>query len=70
LEVRSINKSDTTNWSPTSKFTTKLNAPILLSPNNNSFNNDTIVEFSWEAVDNSNECFLQIAFDSSFQNHH
>jgi photosystem II stability/assembly factor-like uncharacterized protein len=65
-KVRSIRQTDTSDWSEIRKFTTKLNAPILLTPNNFSKNLDTNIILYWEEVDNANSYILQIAKDSIF----
>jgi|GEM_PF-4105002 len=59
-KVRSIKQSDTSAWSEVRKFTTKLNAPNLLSPGKEVFNLDTTVVLTWEDVDNAENYWLQI----------
>ncbi|MCX6152507.1 MAG: T9SS type A sorting domain-containing protein [Ignavibacteriales bacterium] len=66
--ILATNKSkDSSSWSNTFSFKTKLAKPILLSPANNLKNTDTTLRFAWSQVDSAKSYRIQIAKDNLFK---
>lgn len=53
-------------WSETSKFTTKIGTSNLISPANNSINMDTNIAFTWSSKNYADEYTIEISLDEAF----
>ncbi|MFC2130114.1 FlgD immunoglobulin-like domain containing protein [Bacteroidota bacterium] len=59
---------DWTLWSEVWNFSTGLEPPILIAPENNSINITTSSTFHWQVYDSSDSYTLEVATDSVFEN--
>lgn len=57
---------DSSAWSNTRQFKTRLQAPILITPADNKTNLDTAITFSWSKVDSASTYRIEISEDSLF----
>jgi hypothetical protein len=64
--VKSSNSAGTSDWSAANYFTTKIDAPELVTPANAVTNQALIIKFTWNAVSKNATYTLQVATDSTF----
>ena len=64
--ARALSSKGTSAWSEIRKFTTKMPAPELIKPLDNSYVPYNIVSFSWNKLENAEIYDIQVAHDSIF----
>ncbi len=66
--VSAMNSKDTSDWSAVNSFTTMLEAPVLISPENSKIGVPLLTYLIWSHVNSATRYWVQIARDSLFTN--
>lgn len=64
--VNAAKNSDSSNWSKTSFFTTRITSPVLLFPQNDTLSIGTNINFQWRKIDSAYFYRMQTSYDSAF----
>ncbi|MFH1052018.1 MAG: M6 family metalloprotease domain-containing protein [bacterium] len=63
--VQAVNSNQTSLWASSFCFTTKLDAPILVSPTNNELNVELLAPLRWKKVPGGTSYYVQVAGDTN-----